>query len=101
MGEPERMLIDYLKSSMDNLASKFDKFLEAQELANVKARETEAIVHEHDTRLAKLETPADKWLLANHPMLYDWARVLSIAGITIAMFHFFPKVANWLGALVA
>lgn len=101
MNEPERMLIDYLKGSIDNLATKFDKFLEAQEVSNAAVRETQALVQQHDTRISALETPADKWLLANHPMLYDWARVLGIALATIIMFHFFPKAANWLGALIA
>lgn len=101
MNDSERMLIDYLKSSIDNLAAKFDKFLESQEKSNEEVRATKALAESHETRLIALETPAEKWLLANHPMLYDWLRVVGIAVGTVILFHFFPKAANWLGALIA
>lgn len=101
MTEPEHMLIDYLKGSIDNLASKFDKFLEGQELTNQDVRETRAMVQDHDTRISVLETPRDKLLQSNHPILYKVLEVSLIVLLTVIVLRACPPAAKLLSGLVA
>ena len=55
MTSDEKVIIDYLKGSIDNLASKFDKFLEKQENINNKVEEnTRDISDIKETKLCKI-----------------------------------------------
>lgn len=89
MGE-DKLLIQYLKESIDRLSDKFEKFLEMQNERDIRHRQLETTIGEHDIRIKNLEVPMDKKLQDNYPILYKVLEIVVIVLVTAALIHFFP-----------
>ena len=99
MGE-EKLLINYLKESIDRLADKFDDFLKVSSERDIKQRELESKLQDHTTRITNLEMPNQKKLQERYPIFYKVAETLVLVGITILCMHLFPPAVKLLTALL-
>lgn len=99
MGE-EKLLINYLKESIDRLADKFDDFLKVSSERDIKQRELENKIQDHTTRITNLETPNQKKLQERYPIVYKICETLVLIGLTIAVMHFFPPAAKVLTGML-
>ena len=99
MGE-EKLLINYLKDSIDRLADKFDLFLQVSTERDIKQRELENKIQDHTTRITNLETPNQKKLQERYPIFYKIAETLVLVGITITCMYIFPPAVKLLTALL-
>lgn len=107
----EKVIIDYLKGSIDNLASKFDRFLEKQENINNKVEENTRNIsdikeaklistvaqHDADIKLLK-ESKEAKWA-ARHPVLAGGLNYVLLIIIFCLVAHFIPGVAKLVGSI--
>lgn len=111
MTSDERVIIDYLKGSIDNLASKFDKFLEKQENINNKVEENTrdisdikeakliSKVEQHDSDIRRLmESREAKWA-TRHPVLAGGLNYVLLIIIFCIVAHFLPGVAKLVGSI--
>jgi len=99
MGE-EKLLINYLKESIDRLADKFDKFLEISNERDIKQRELESKLTDHNARLTNLETPNQKKLQERYPIAYKIVETLVIVALTMLILNLFPPAAKLLTGLL-
>ena len=111
MGPEEKMVIDYLKTSIDNLANKFETFLNKQEIINEKVRENTrdisdlkdakliSTVAQHETDIKQLKESKEEIFFQRHPILVQ----ILLFGITVILFtilaHFLPGVAHLIGTV--
>lgn len=100
MNDDSRELIRYLKESIDRLADKFDDFLKDSAERDIKQKQLETTIGEHDTRIKNLEIPMDKKLQDNHPILYKILEIVVIVLVTAALIHFFPISVKLLTGLL-
>lgn len=100
MNDDSRELIRYLKESIDRLADKFDGFLSDQAQRDIKQKQLEVEITNHDTRIKNLEVPMDKKLQDNHPILYKVLEIVVIVLVTAALIHFFPISVKLLTGLL-
>lgn len=107
----EKVIIDYLKGSIDNLASKFDKFLEKQENINNKVDENSrdisdlkeakliSKVEQHDKDIAELKISTEAKWAARHPVLAGGLNYVLLIIIFCLVAHFMPGVAHLVGSI--
>lgn len=99
MGE-DKLLVNYLKESIDRLADKFDKFLEVSNERDIKQRELESKIVDHNNRLSNLETPNQKKLQERYPIAYKIVETLVLVALTMLILHLFPPAAKLLTGLL-
>lgn len=93
MGE-DRVLIDYLKTSIDRLADKFELFLQLQAERDLKHHELEHRVQDHTTRIVNLETPSQKKLQERYPIVYKLCETVILIGLTVMVMKLSPAVGK-------
>ena len=107
----EKVIIDYLKGSIDNLASKFDRFLEKQENINNKVEEntrdlsdlkeakliSTVAQHEADIKILK-ESKEAKWA-QRHPVIAGGLNYIILIIIFAITAHFAPGIAKLVGSI--
>ena len=107
----EKIIIDYLKDSIDNLASKFETFLNKQENMNEKVREnskdlsdikeakliTTVAQHDADLKILK-ESKEAKWA-QRHPVVAGGLNYIILIVIFVVIAHFAPGVAHLIGSV--
>lgn len=99
MGE-EKLLINYLKESIDRLADKFDKFLEVSNDRDIKQRELESTLKDHTNRINNLETPSQKKLQERYPIAYKILETVVLIGLTIIALKIFPPAVKLLTGIL-
>ena len=107
----EKVIIDYLKGSIDNLASKFDRFLEKQENINNKVEEntrdisdikeakliTTVAQHEADIKILKESKEAK--FAQRHPIIAQAVQFIITVAMFIVLSHFAPGIAHLIGSI--
>lgn len=93
MGE-DKMLIDYLKTSIDRLADKFELFLQLQAERDIRHHELEYRVQDHTTRIVNLETPNQKKLQERYPIVYKLCETIILIGLTVVVMKVMPSVGH-------
>lgn len=99
MGE-EKLLINYLKESIDRLADKFDDFLKNSAERDIKQRDLENQIQDHTTRIKNLEMPSQQKLQERYPIAYKIVETLVIIALTVIVFTYFPAAAKFLTGLL-
>ena len=90
----EKILINYLKESIDRLADKFDSFTKCMAERDIAQRVLETQVADHTTRLTSLETPNQKKLQDRYPIVYKLCETCVLIGLTVIAMKLFPTVGK-------
>lgn len=90
----EKILINYLKESIDRLADKFDNFTKCMAERDIAQRVLETQVADHTTRLTSLETPNQKKLQDRYPIVYKLCETCVLIGLTVIAMKLFPTVGK-------
>ena len=111
MTDPEKMLFEYLKNSIDNLAGKFDIFLTTQGNINEKVQEntrdisdikearliTTVAQHEADIKILKESKEAK--FAERHPIIAQAVQFIIMVAMFIVLSHFAPGIAHLIGSI--
>lgn len=107
----EKVIIDYLKGSIDNLASKFDRFLEKQENINNKVEENtrdisdikEAklinTVAQHESDIKELKASKEARFAERHPIIAQALQFIIMTAMLVLLAHFAPGIAHLIGSI--
>lgn len=90
----EKILINYLKESIDRLADKFDGFLRIQAERDIAQRELETQVRDHTARIVSLEMPGQKKLHDRYPIFYKLCETCVLIGLTVIAMKLVPSVGK-------
>ena len=88
----EKVIIDYLKGSIDNLASKFDIFLNKQETINEQVRD-------NTKDIAELKESKESKFAVRHPIVTQAIQFVIMVVLFCVLAHFAPGVAHLIGSV--